>query len=88
MKGAEKERSEATHVEPSPSRDRVLLVHGAYTTFVAAGVVSLISGDGHIKTEGWAICFWALSLPPLASYLLLDYIVRVSQKRRNSAARP
>lgn len=60
---------------------------GAYIAFVIAIIVALVSGDGHIKTEGYGICFCALSLPPLTALFLLDYIVRHRQKRQKSAAR-
>jgi len=70
-----------------PSHERVAKLHGAYTAFIAAAIISLISGDGHIKSEDWAICLWALSLPWLISFLLLDYIVRERQKREKSAIR-
>lgn len=66
---------------------RVVKIHGAYTAFVTAAVISLISGDGHIKTEGWAIGFWTVSLPWLVAFLLLDFSVRTQQKRQKSATR-
>jgi hypothetical protein len=66
---------------------RVVRIHGAYTAFVAAAVVSLISGDGHIKTEGLAIGLWTVSLPWLVAFLLLDFSVRTQQKRQKSATR-
>jgi hypothetical protein len=66
---------------------RVVKIHGTYTAFIAAAVVSLISGDGHIKTEGWAIALWTLSLPWLIAYLLIDFSVRTQQKRRVSTTR-
>lgn len=70
-----------------PTHERVAKLHGAYTAFIAAAVISLISGDGHLKFEGWPICLWTLSLPPLIAFLLLDYIVRERQRRANSAVR-
>ncbi len=73
--------------ENQPSHERVAMLHGAYTAFIAAAFVSLISGDGHIKTENWAICLWALSLPWLVSFLLIDFIVRKKQNREKSATR-
>jgi hypothetical protein len=69
------------------AHDRVVRIHGTYSAFIAAAVVSLISGDGHIKTEGWAIALWTLSLPWLVAYLLLDFSVRTQQKRQKSATR-
>lgn len=66
---------------------RVARIYGAYTAFIAAAVVSAIAGNGHIKSEGWAVCLWTLSLPWLVSYIMLDYHVRAHQKRRNSAIR-
>lgn len=84
--------SEAQAERPDDERykvahDRVMRIHGTYSAFVAAAVVSLISGDGHIKTEGWAIALWTLSLPWLIAYLLLDFSVRTQQKRERSATR-
>lgn len=69
------------------SHERVAKIHGAYTAFIAAAIISLISGDGHIKSENWAICLWALSLPWLVSFVLLDFIVREQQRRENSRTR-
>lgn len=69
------------------AHDRIVRIHGTYSAFIAAAVVSLISGDGHIKTEGWAIALWTLSLPWLVAYLLLDFSVRTQQKRGKSATR-
>jgi len=69
------------------SHERVVKMHGAYTAFIAAAVISLISGDGHLRLEGWSICLWTLSLPPLITLLLLDYIVRVCQRRKASGIR-
>lgn len=70
-----------------PTHERVTKLHGAYTAFIAAGIVSFISGDPHITTQGWVICLWCLSLPWLVTLLLLDYIVRERQKRESSASR-
>lgn len=69
---------------PRQQHDRIEKVHGGYTTFIAALVVSFISGDGHIATEWLALPLWILSLPWLVTYLLLDYIVRVRQERKHS----
>ena len=60
---------------------------GGYIAFIAALIVALLSGDGHIKTEGAAICFCILSLPPLIALFCLDRIVRALQKREKSAVR-
>lgn len=73
--------------EREVTHERFTKLVGAYTGFVAAAIISLISGDGHIKSENWAICFWALSLPPLVALLLLDFIVRVRQSREKSKIR-
>jgi len=67
--------------------ERVAKIHGAYTAFIAAAIISIISGDGHIKSEDWAICLWSLSLPWLVSFLLLDYVVREKQQRPKSVTR-
>lgn len=74
-------------VANQPSHDRVAKLHGTYTAFIAASIISLISGDGHITSESWAISLWALSLPWLVSFVLLDYIVRERQKRSKSVTR-
>lgn len=70
-----------------PTHDRIAKFHGAYTAFIAAAIISLISGDGHITTEDWTICLWALSLPWLTSFVLLDFVVREKQRRTKSATR-
>lgn len=69
------------------SHERVAKIHGAYTAFIAAAIISLISGDGHIKSESWAVCLWALSLPWLVSFVLLDFVVREQQQREKSRTR-
>ena len=74
-------------LDQQPSHERVSKLHGAYSAFIAAAVISLISGDGHLSSAGWAICLWTLSLPWLISFILLDYIVRERQKRPVSAVR-
>lgn len=81
------ENREERAAKLQPSHERIERLHGAYVTFIAAGILALISGDGHIKSEGLTICLWAVSLPPLVTYLLIDYIVRERQKRPASAAR-
>ncbi len=77
----------AAPTPPELTHERVVKLHGAYTASIAAGVVSLISGDPHISTQGWVISLWCLSLPWLVTLLLLDYIVREGQKRESSASR-
>lgn len=63
-------------------------VHGVYTGFIAAAAVAVIASRGYRHgDESWAFVLWIFSLPCLASYMLLDFIVRVSQKRRSSATR-
>jgi hypothetical protein len=73
-------------IDNSPAHKRVEKMLGAYTAFIAAAVISLISGDGHIKSENWAICLWVISLPWLISIVLIDFIVR-GQQRQKSATR-
>lgn len=67
--------------------ERAVKLHKAYTGFIAAAIIGLISGDGHLKLEAWSICLWILSLPPLVSLMLLDHVVRIQQKRPVSAIR-
>lgn len=62
-------------------------MHGGYIAFIAALLLALVSGGGYIKTDGVAICFLILSLPPLVALFLLDRIVLVLQKRKVSASR-
>ena len=67
--------------------DHALKLHKAYTAFIAAAIIGLISGDGHLKLEAWSICLWGLSLPLLVSLIFLNQIVRVSPQRMSSLLR-
>lgn len=68
--------------------DKMMRVHGVYTSFIAAAAVAVIASRGYKSgAEAWAFVLWIFSLPCLASYMLLDFIVRVSQRRHSSATR-
>ncbi len=67
--------------------DKVIRIHGVYTSFIAAAAVAVIAANGHTKSDTWAFSLWVWSLPCLASFLLLDFIVRVAQQREKSASR-
>ena len=68
--------------------DKMMRIHGVYTSFIAAAAVAVIASRGYKGgAEAWAFVLWIFSLPCLASYMLLDFIVRVSQRRRLSATR-
>ena len=67
--------------------ERKMRLVGAYTGFIGAAVLALVASDVASKPEAWAVSLWALSLPFLVSYLLLDFIVAVKQGREASVTR-
>ena len=78
---------EREKLTPTQEHERMLKIFGAYTGFIAAGVMALVDSRAHSPSITSAMCLWIFSLPPLVSYLLLDYHVRVRQKRKKSATR-
>lgn len=74
-------------MSPTVEHERILKIFGAYTGFIAAAILAIVTSGSRSPAFDWALSLWVFSLPPLLSYQLLDYHVRVRQKRSKSAIR-
>ena len=73
-----------SHSERELDHQRAQKLFGAYTAFIAAACLTVISSSNESSYYAWAISFWIISLPFLTGGILLDYRIRVVQKRENS----
>lgn len=71
----------------SEEHDRVLKVFGGYTAFAAALLVAVMAVSTDLPHARVIISLLAVSLPSLVAYMLLDFKVRVAQKRKGSMFR-
>jgi hypothetical protein len=71
-------------MEEENQHERNLKLWGGYTAFVAALLVATM-GMGKDYSRAWVIIsLLALSLPSLVAYMLLDFTVRVKQRRKKA----
>lgn len=62
-------------------------IAGGYTAFIAASMLAVLSSGRDSAFVSWAFSLWAISLPFLCGFMVLDRIIRVQQKRLNSTVR-
>lgn len=67
--------------------ERIFKITAGYLGFVAALLVLVLAAGGDCHPRRLIEVAFALSIPSLAAYLLLDYSVRVAQRRKESAMR-
>lgn len=60
---------------------------GAYTAFIAGALLAVISSGRDGTAISWAFAYWAISLPFLCGFMIIDEIIRVRQRRLNSKVR-
>jgi predicted membrane channel-forming protein YqfA (hemolysin III family) len=70
--------------EREQDHERVSNILGGYTAFIAAALLTMISADRGNGYDVWAISFWFISLPYLCGALLIDFRIKVEQKRKHS----
>ena len=74
-------------LSPSQEHDRILTMVGGYTAFAAAVLVAVLAVSSDLPHARVIISLLAVSLPSLVAYMLLDFKVRVAQKRKGSMFR-
>jgi hypothetical protein len=81
--------SPSTDATPSPyeEHERHSKIWGGYTAFVAALLVATMAISPDLPRAWIVVSLLALSLPSLVAYMLLDFKVRVMQKRKGSMYR-
>jgi len=62
-------------------------VHTAYIAFILALIFALVSGSDNITNKTLIVCLLFCSLPSLLTFMSLDYIVAIEQKRPGSFSR-
>ncbi len=67
--------------------DRNQKIISAYIAFVITIFIAVAFKSQEFSNATWIIGLAAFSLPSLVAYLFLDYIIRVKQGRKTSAAR-
>src|SRR5271156_6301745 len=76
-----------TPLSPYEEHDRVSKMWGGYTAFVAALLVAVMAISRDLPHARTIISLLALALPSLVAYMLLNFKVRVAQKRKGSMFR-
>ena len=90
MAGALRRKDEKENYKKRPTKKReadhkrVWTIIGAYTAFIAAACLAAVGANRGSSYDAWAVSLWAISLPYLCGAMLLDYRVRVVQRRQNS----
>jgi hypothetical protein len=74
-------------ISPITEHERLLQLWGGYTAFIAALLVATMATSGDYPHAWLIISLLALSLPSLVAYMLLDFTVRVKQRRIGSMYR-